>query len=186
MFQRRSTLKDDAVKFEKEYEYPGDLQAVWQMLGDPEFVRLRSEQARFDSTEVDIQADDTQIQQNVTVQLDSERIAEKIPAAAKKFVPDTITISFQESWQKNEDAGEAEPQAAGTFEVTPKGAPVKVTGNSVLTQTAENTTVRKFSGDLTVSIPLVGKTMEAKLLEHIDKIIDADKEASTDWFAAQQ
>jgi len=80
---------------------------------------------------------------------------------------------------------------SGGYEVTVKGAPVKVSATSTMAPTAESTetsvstqaTTVTVDVDLKVSVPLVGKSIEEKAMGMVGRVVADEERRAAAWLA---
>ena len=109
----------------------------------------------------------------MNVLIDQTLPADGIPAFATKIVGDKIQVVQKETWTS--------PTRAA-LEVTIPGKPGHLRGTITL---AENggTTVETVSGDIKVSIPLVGGKLEALIGDLLASALRTEGKVGTNWLA---
>ena len=105
----------------------------------------------------------------VGVHTDRELPTEGMPGPMVSIVGSTLAITEQQSW------GPEQPDGSRTadLEITVKGAPVRLVGRIYLYPTAGGRTLA-VDADLTCSLPLVGKKVEAAAAPAIEESFDLE------------
>ncbi len=159
------------MRFEHTLRYdaaPGD---VFAMLGDPGFREQVCEaQHATDCTVAVDGVDDT-----MSVRVEQQRPAEGIPSFARKFVGDMIHIVQTEEWSSATDAG---------LDVTVPGRPAHMRG-AVSLRSEGAGTLETVTGDIKVSIPLVGSKIEVLIGELLEHALQAEHRVGAAWLAGR-
>ncbi|WP_130865620.1 DUF2505 domain-containing protein [Acidipropionibacterium timonense] len=98
------------------------------------------------------------------------------PAQVTKFVGNTLRARQELRWGPAAEDGSRD----GTLTITPAGMPAKAVGKAHLAPGGSGTSVT-YTGSFTVSIPLVGKKLEAAAGPHITRAFDVQQEAGDAW-----
>lgn len=155
--------------------YPAPPTAVAAMLADPDYQRQRLSRVGLGALlpQVDQRAGGFVVSAQGTVPL------EKIPARARRFVRQAVSFTLVESWGQADDAGTRH----GSIELTMKGAPVSGGATTSLASAPDNPsrTVLTAQVDLTVSVPLVGRSIEARTIEMVDRAMADEEQRASAW-----
>lgn len=100
--------------------------------------------------------------------------AEHLPSVAKGLLGGDLVIHRAEVWT---GAG-----TTGTVEVTINGVPGKLDGTLVLADHAGGSSLT-LTGQVKVSIPLMGGKLETMIAEQVAKLLDKENEFTTEWLA---
>ena len=135
------------------YEYSSDVDSVFSLLKDPEFLRRRGEAAG--DKNVDIKIEETTDGLHLTIARD--RTIE-VPAIVKAVVQPTNRAVESTTWRPVAGGYEAE------YELEVQGFPGKVKGRSTLRPVAGGCEYEsKF--EVTAKVPLIGRKIESLLAE---------------------
>lgn len=157
------------MRFEHTLRYDASPEEVFAMLGEAVFrERVCEAQHVTECTATVDGVDDT-----MSVMVDQKRPSEGIPSFAKKFVGDTIHIQQREEWSSATDA---------KLDVSIPGKPGHLKGTITLRSDGDGT-VETVSGDLKVSIPLLGGKIEVLIAELLEHALQAEHRVGTAWLA---
>lgn len=157
------------MRFEHTLRYDASPEEVFAMLGEAVFrERVCEAQHVTECTATVDGVDDT-----MSVMVDQKRPSEGIPSFAKKFVGDTIHIQQREEWSSATDA---------KLDVSIPGKPGHLKGTITLRADGDGT-VETVSGDLKVSIPLLGGKIEVLIAELLEHALQAEHRVGTAWLA---
>jgi hypothetical protein len=157
------------MRFEHTLRYDASPEEVFAMLGEAVFrERVCEAQHVTECTATVDGVDDT-----MSVMVDQKRPSEGIPSFAKKFVGDTIHIQQREEWSSATDA---------KLDVSIPGKPGHLKGTITLRPDGDGT-VETVSGDLKVSIPLLGGKIEVLIAELLEHALQAEHRVGTAWLA---
>lgn len=98
--------------------------------------------------------------------------AEHLPSMAKSLLGGDLVIQRQENWA----AG------AGTVEVTLVGVPGRLDGSFTVTDNGSGSKLT-LTGEVKVSIPLVGGKLEKLIAEQVVVLLDKESEFTSQWLA---
>lgn len=129
------------------HQYPAEPGAVAALLRNQEFIEDVAKHSGAVSHEVRIDDDETHLNLKMPV-----------PANLSGFVGKEVSLAQVFRFQRPA----ADGSVRGTVTVDVPGLPIDVNADAMLTPTAGGTEGR-YSGDLRVRIPLVGKKVEANL-----------------------
>ncbi len=99
-----------------------------------------------------------------------------VPDAVKRFVGQTITIIQTEDWGRPGDDG----RRVADLTIQISGQPASMTG-SVLLEPDGDGSVQRIDGDLTVSVPFFGKTIEPEVAKAIVAAASKEQETGRRW-----
>lgn len=157
------------MRFEHTMRYDASPEEVFAMLGEEAF-RERVCQAQH-VTECTVTAGGGGGTMSVVV--DQKRPSKGIPSFAQKFVGDSIHIRQAEEWSSPTDA---------RLELTVPGKPARLSGTITLRPDGGGT-VETVSGDLKVSIPLVGGKIEVLVAELFEHALQSEERIGKAWLA---
>jgi hypothetical protein len=165
------------IKIEHTLRYDAPPAQVFAMLSDASF---REEVCRAQhATQCDVTIDErsegtaTGTAVGMTVVVDQQRPSDGIPAFAQKFVGDTIHIRQHEEWRDGDGAD---------LEVTIPGKPGRLDGTITLRPDGDGT-VETVSGELKVSIPLVGGKVEVLIAELLEHALQSEERVGRTWLS---
>ena len=139
------------MKFTHRAEYPATADEVWSVMCTQDFQNAKCEATTTGdwSSNVSTMVDQTKITSVRVLPTDD------LPDIARSFVGSTLTISEIQVW--------GPPAADGTrtadLQVHIKGAPMTLKGTVRLSPNASGS-VQEISGELKVSVPLIGGKLE--------------------------
>lgn len=170
-----ASCHDDAVatKFEHEQQFNGEPVAVMAMLRDPDYIRTKCDRTGSLKTDIEVAAAaDGGVTLTITRVLPAD-----VPAVAKKFVGDTITVTETQVWTGPANDGSA--TATGTVDFS---APLSLTVLMSLALTGSGTLVRT-SGSIKASVPFVGGTIESSASDLMTKYLNVEQSVGNEWLA---
>jgi predicted lysophospholipase L1 biosynthesis ABC-type transport system permease subunit len=100
--------------------------------------------------------------------------AEHLPSVARNLLGGDLVIQRAESW--------TEAGRAGTVEVTINGVPGRLDGTFTLAENGGGSKLT-LTGQVKVSIPLVGGKLETMIAEQVAVLLDKENEFTTEWLA---
>jgi hypothetical protein len=98
--------------------------------------------------------------------------AEHLPSVAKSLLGGDLVIQRIENWA----AG------AGTVEVTLGGVPGRLDGSFTVTDNGSGSKLT-LTGEVKVSIPLMGGKLEKMIAEQVAVLLDKESEFTSEWLA---
>jgi len=163
--------------------YPASPARTAQMLADPAYQEARVSRAGLDNASVDV----AQRGQGFVATIAGSIQPSQLPSVASRFVRSAVSFSVAESWGEPKDDG----SRSGGYDVTVKGSPVKVTAISTMAAAAESTeasasaqgTTVTVDVDLKVTVPLLGKTIEEKVMGMVDRVVADEERRAVAWLA---
>ncbi|WP_303325187.1 DUF2505 domain-containing protein [Actinomyces radicidentis] len=155
--------------------YPADPARVAAMLADPAYQRRRAARLGLDDADVDV----TPSGEGFTATLSGTVPPTRLPSAARRFVRSALSFTVTESW----GGPGAEGTRTGALDVAATGAPVRASATGRLAPVAAGTAVT-YDVDLSVSVPLVGRSIEDKALSMSGRVVTDEEKRGADWLAA--
>lgn len=162
------------MQISQSFEYPASLERIVAMYSDPEYTKARLAQPGVLDPVVEI----TESQGTTTITAKARIDVTTLPSAAQRFVKSGLSVRLTETWGPVK-AG----VRTGTTDIHVEGAPVKAHATSTLRDRGSATT-RQVEGEFSVSIPLVGRTVEQKAAGRVGMLFDAEVNAAKEWLAA--
>jgi hypothetical protein len=167
---------DSRMDVRTEISYPGaNVAGVFALVLDPDFRAAVCEATMALEHHVDVRrgADGSAV---VTV---TRTMPAAVPDFARRLVGDTVTLHQVETWQPDDRSSRR--RAALSLEVV--GQPARMTGSLLLAE--EPGGVRELvSGDLSVSLPFIGRRIEAEIAKGILAAARKEEETGRAWLAA--
>lgn len=102
------------------------------------------------------------------------------PSQVRKFVGETMAAHQDLSWEP----ADADGSRKGTLIISPKGIPAKAVGHASLSAGGRGSVV-SYTGEFTVSIPVVGRKLETTAGPYITRAFDEQQAAGDDYLAAR-
>ncbi len=154
---------ETCMQFREQNRYPYPADAVVQVFGNPEYFLTKYRDAGASNIQVLEQHADqgrtrVTISRHVDIDID-------VPAFARKFVPDTITVVQTDSWDQASKRGHLDIQF--------KGMPATVKCDMTLTDQA-GVAVLNLSFSVTINVPLVGDKLAKVLGADLKKKFERD------------
>ena len=162
------------MKFNEKYDYPTSFDRVWQMYQDPQFTIDRLEEGNLQDITVDVDSAGDRL--TVTASGGVDRSI--LPAAASRFISGNLSMQVTEQWVRSGDT------AQGRTTIRISGAPVAINAESKLSSAGPNETERQMTGDLKVSVPLLGRKLESEAMRFVPQLIKGELAAASTWLAA--
>jgi hypothetical protein len=157
------------MKFVHEMTYDAPPETVAAMMADPAFREQVCQHLQVLEHSVAIEDDDGLL----TVAVDQVQQARGIPSYAAAVVGDRIRIEQRETWHS---------PARADLVITVPGKPAQLTGTISLRAEGDRT-VETVSGDVRVSVPLVGGRIEVLVGDLIRLALDAEYAVGQRWLA---
>ncbi len=162
------------MRFEHTNSYAGSPEQVFAMLTDTAFREEVCTFIRSTDHAVGVSTDGAHA---AVVVVEQTQVPRKLPAVAQKFVGDTVQIVQREQW--------GDPTSAA-FSMEIPGKPGHLRGEIVLrpaTVDGAPGTDQVFTGEVKVSIPLVGGKLEGLIGELLRKALAAEGKVGADWLS---
>lgn len=155
------------MHFHERSTLPAGPAEVFAVMTDEAFLSARARHTgALDSTgEVTVAGNRTVVTSSRTVPTD------RLPVAASKFLGGTAVVDQVETWEVPAADGSRE----GTFTLTVKGAPVELKARTRLSAEGSGS-VHDIEGDLTVRVPLIGRSVEQAALPGLLDLVRAEVE----------
>ena len=154
--------------------YSAPLAQVSAVYSDPDYLLHRLHRRGITDPHVDITEADGATSIDATLAGDTSLL----PPAARRFIKSGITAVI---------TAVLKPASAGVrhghVDVTVSGAPVSASATVVLTDQGENTKAT-VDLDFSVSIPLVGRTVEQKAVGNLQEALAFEPQAVREWLDA--
>jgi Protein of unknown function (DUF2505) len=160
------------MKFEHSNSYEAPASDVYAMLTDRDFREKVCSYIR--APKYDVTIDESS--GVTTVRIDQQQRVRKVPAFAAKLVGETVQVVQVERWTS--------PTTAD-LELTIPGKPGHLNGRITLEE-ASGRTVERITGELKVSIPLVGGKLEGVIEGLIKLGISSEEEIGRQWLAGER
>ena len=160
-------------KFNNVDSYAGTPDQVWVMLSDQSYWDGKYEALGASNLQwKTFNASDD----SLTVSSVRE-VAANLPAAAKKIIGETAEVTQTENWRRSGD------DLTCQITIATKGAPGGTEGTMTVTPSAGGCTWTS-NFDIKVSIPLLGKKLEAVMLEETGGNFVKEKAFNDEWLAS--
>lgn len=155
------------MRFRHELTYPAGVEAVREMLDDRDFREevCRHQQVLRYSVSIEETAG------GLEVWVDQVQAARGLPSAARRLVGDEIEIEQRETWHTLTEAG---------LQVRLPGKPARMSG-AISLRGAGAETVETVTGEINVSIPLVGGAIEEVVGRIFGYALDAEHTVGRRW-----
>lgn len=166
------------MRFDHTVEFSADIDTVAAMLAEEDFTSRRVEAAGATShdlsiTPVDDGGFDTIVDATIPTTI--------IPASYRGLVGESFRVTIEERWSAPGPDGARN----ANFTLTVGGLPVRVVGTQSL-RPATGGTALTYAGDVTCSIPLVGKKIESAVVGAVDTVLEAERRVGIAYLAEQQ
>lgn len=161
-------------EFTYRQSFQGDPVSVFAMLRDPEYIVAKCSATGSLETNVDVR--DLGATPGGPVIIESTRVLPaEVPAAARKFVGDTISATETQEWANAQADGSRE----GTVEVEFSG-PLAFHGKLALRPSAQGTEL-VTEGTFKASVPFVGGTIESEAAKQTERYLRAEERLAAEW-----
>lgn len=149
---------------ERTITYNADLQSVQSVLVSEELAKARTETGGLAAPSHTL--DGGQAPKAVTVVTVP---ASRLPDKAKRFINKDTVVTITQSWD-----GTGPDRATADFTIDVGSLPVKITLTQTLLSTGDTTT-STYSGEVKVSIPIVGARLEKVAASRVDQLLTGDQ-----------
>lgn len=157
------------MKLNNDYSYPAEIEKVWALISDQAF---RDEAcARQGALEHEVTVEESDGNTIVTIK---RKLPADLPDFVKKLTGDTVKVVQVETWGPADSAGNRQADVS----VDVLGQPASMKGKGSLVSEA-GATKFNLTGDVKVSIPLIGRKIEPEVAKAIIASLDADVEYGT-------
>ncbi len=169
----RAIMGSVATRLQHDQRFPSDPTTVMTMLRDPAFIELKCQ--RTGSLETTATIEDTA--DGGCVITSTRVLPSQVPAAARSFVGDTITVTEVQTWTAPGADGSATATVTVDF-----AAPMAFAGTLTMSPDGEATTVRT-DGEFKASVPFVGKSIEKSVAEQTAKYLTVEETVGGEWLS---
>jgi hypothetical protein len=154
--------------------WDADADSVYRVLVDEEYLQARlRELGGKDPALTEHSVDDSGARLKLRHSID----VEFLPGVIKRFTGGDLVLDRVETWTPESDGG-----YRGTFEVTVRGLPGKLTGRQSL-HDVEGGSESTVEGSAEVPVPFVAGKIEAIVNEQVGGLLDAEDEFTRRWLA---
>ncbi|MDO5676661.1 MAG: DUF2505 domain-containing protein [Propionibacteriaceae bacterium] len=150
------------------HSYAANPEQVVGLLRNPDFIADVARHAGATEHTVDI----TEEASTLTMSL-------PVPASIAKFVGSSLKMKQVFRF----DAPRADGSIHGTVDVDVPGMPIDVNANAAMLPQPDGTTQGRYTGDLKVKIPLVGKKVEGQVEPYIKQAFAGLERRAADWLS---
>ena len=155
--------------------YPATTERVAAMLADPQYLRQRLGRIGLEEADVDVAARGRGFVSTLSGTVPPSRL----PQAAARFVRAAVGFTLSESWDEPADDG----SRRGSLDVTVSGAPVRLGASSRLAASSPQSTRLTMDLELSVSVPLIGRTLEDKAMGMVGAVVADEEKRAAAWLA---
>lgn len=155
------------MKLQHTLSYEADPASVFAVLSDPEYVAEKCTATGAMDAEVAVTTEGTDTVITTMRKLPSD----DLPAFAKSFVGDAITVDQTERWGPPSSDGSRD----GTLKATFRGTPMKVDATLRLSPGGAGSELR-VAGEVKAGIPLMGGSIETFAAEQLTRGLDREAE----------
>ncbi|WP_036899472.1 DUF2505 domain-containing protein [Propionibacterium sp. oral taxon 192] len=155
------------------HEYQATPQQVIAMMADERWLEEVARRANAQTWEVAVNGATS----HVTAELAA-------PEKVRRFVGSALRIELDITWGAADAAGKHD----GDIKVEIPGMPAKMSGAGTMMPTAldgAEGTVVEYTAEFTISIPLVGKSLEQAAAPYVTRVIDMQQEVGNDYLAGK-
>jgi hypothetical protein len=160
-----------ATKFHFEQGYEADPSTVWAMLSDPAFITAKCDRTGSMETTVDV-TDDGQGGFTLT---STRVLPANLPAVAKPFVGETLTVTETQVWTAPAADGSRTAQTTVTF-----SAPMSFTADMALRPSEAGSTV-VTDGEFKANVPFVGGKVEGVAVHETTRYLEKEQLVGGEW-----
>ncbi|WP_182354509.1 DUF2505 domain-containing protein [Flaviflexus huanghaiensis] len=150
---------------ERTASYDADLPTVLEVLVSGELANARADAGGLDAPIHSVTDEETAPEAVTTLTLPADRMPDK----ARRFVGTDTTVKVRQKWD-----GKGPDRAQADFTVDVGSLPVKIDLTQTLTGQGDTTTAT-FTGDINVTIPLIGGKLEELAVKEVDAVLDRDQ-----------
>lgn len=156
------------MRMQASYHFDADVQTVFALMCDPEFIARKYS----DAGATEIQVDSDRRVDGPTV-VSRRKMTVDLPGFAKKVMQPTNTVVQTDEWRPVDESG----QRVCRYRVEVQGVPSRIEGTVTLVPDRSGTR-QDVEADVKVSIPLLGGRLEKFAVESGQKAL-ADEAAFT-------
>lgn len=169
----RAKMAPVATGFQHQQSFNGAPADVMAMLRHPDYIREKCD--RTGSMETTVAVTDTD--DGGCVITTTRVLPAQVPAAAKRFVGETLTVTEVQTWTPLGPDGTA--TATGDVDF---GAPLAFRASLTLAPGGDGTTVTT-DGSFKASVPFVGGTIEKGAAEQTAKYLTVEERVGNEWLS---
>ena len=158
------------MRFEHVNHYAAGPDAVLAMLTTPAFRDQVCARQRALDHDVDVTGEGV----GAVVLVARTQSLEGAPSIATKVAGDTVRIVQREEWRTATEA---------RFAMEIPGKPGRVDGGIVLRDNGDGTTDEVFSGEVKVTVPLLGKKLEQMIASILERALVKEGQVGASWLA---
>lgn len=162
------------MNFESTVRYPADLATMTAVLLDPAYLDFRFSQLGVEALEKTVGGEPDAPLFRVRAVIPPTMV----PTAYRTFVPARLTLTLVEAWHPG--AGDRSP--GGTLTVEFDGVPARASATFRL-DAAEQGCERRYQGEVTAKVPLVGKKLESAAVGAMERVVRAEESAARAYLA---
>jgi hypothetical protein len=151
--RKRAVLRDDAaMKTTFDHHYDADLETVFQLITDPDFIETKYVALGGK----DVAVDKSETDEGGCEVVSRRTLAVELPGFAKKVIQPTQTAVQTEVWA----AAQVDGSRVCTYHVEAQGAPGRISGRHTLTPAPGGGTDHHIETEINVTVPLIGGKLE--------------------------
>ncbi|MFT4087323.1 MAG: DUF2505 domain-containing protein [Gordonia sp. (in: high G+C Gram-positive bacteria)] len=158
-----------ASNFEYSVTYPFSTAELWKLISTEQYWRDLIQATNAEHGSLESFADDDG---EVTVVSKQGVGEENLPSAITKIRPGDVEIPRTIVFRRNGD------DITGRMEATVSGAPAKIFGDIVI---SGDPAKAQYKGSAEVGIPFFGGKIEKAVIEQVEHLLDAERDASVDF-----
>lgn len=162
-------------KFHIAVTYPAGIDQVRGMLQDPEYTRFRLAKAGATARSVTLSGEPLAPRITTVVPIPQQTL----PSSVRRLVPASAVATLVEAW--HEQAGDRSPTGVLTASAT--GIPARLRADFRLTAQSDDVSERIYDGEVSVSLPLVGGSLETKVIEQLEQLVSLEAAAAAQFLA---
>lgn len=156
---------------------PGAVTEVGAMLADPAYVHAKVAASGATDHHADVAGDAAGA---FTVTTRRSMPTDQIPANMRSLVGSALDVRLVEAWEP-----ELNGSRCGTIVVEISGAPVRLTGTTLLEPGPEGSSL-VYEGEVKAAIPLFAATVEGAAAQAIRGALDAEETVARSWLAGHR
>lgn len=156
---------------------PGAVDEVGAMLADPAYVHAKVVASGATDHQAAVAGDAAGA---FTVTTRRSMPTDQIPANMRGFLGSTLDVRQVEAWEPQLDGSRC-----GTVVVEISGAPVRLTGTTLLEPGPEGSTL-VYEGEVKAAIPLFAGAVEGAAAQAVRAALDAEETVARSWLAGHR
>ncbi|MGO1511238.1 MAG: DUF2505 domain-containing protein [Actinomycetaceae bacterium] len=165
------------MRFDHTVEFPAPPDRVAAMLADRDFTDRRVRAAGATKHDASISSEDDGA---FVLDVDATIPTTIIPATYRGLVGDSFVVRIEERWS----AAAADDSRSAEFSLNVSGVPARVNGTQAL-RPVDGGTALDYRGDVTCSIPLLGRKIESAVVGAVDTVLEAERRVGLAFLAEQ-